>query len=247
MNISTVFFDLGSTLLYARDPWSPIFFEADKALVFALEKMDISIPYEEFKAEYGGFLNAYYLQRGIGVIEKTASVALKELLATRGRNDVPVTAIRQALDAMYAVTQKNWYLEDDAIPALKELRKRGLRLGIISNTSDDKNAQQLIDVHNLRSYFESIVTSAGCGIRKPDGRIFDIALNNLQVSPQEAVMIGDTLEADILGANLKGIYSVWITRRVKMIEEGELTIQPQAVISNLSQIPPLMTEIEEEN
>ena len=56
-------------------------------------------------------------------------------------------------------------------------------------------------------------------------------------------MVGDTLEADILGANQMGIYSIWITRRVTVPEEGELAIQPQAVITSLDQIPGLLADV----
>jgi FMN phosphatase YigB (HAD superfamily) len=59
-------------------------------------------------------------------------------------------------------------------------------------------------------------------------------------------MVGDSLEADILGANQMGIYSIWITRRVSLPDEGDLTIQPQAVIPTLDLIPGLLGEIEKE-
>jgi putative hydrolase of the HAD superfamily len=244
MRISTIFFDLGSTLVYSKDPWSPIFIEADQALTTALRKAGISLRGKASNTEYSGFLDTYYAERGDSVIEKTATGSLKEILVSEGNQDVADVTLRTALDSMYAVTQRNWYLEEDAIPTLEILRQRGLRLGLISNTSDDKNVQQLIDRFCLRSYFECIVTSAGCGIRKPDGRIFQMALNHFQVPPQGVMMVGDTLEADALGANLKGIYSVWITRRVTLPGEGELVIQPQAVISSLAQIPGLLTELE---
>lgn len=246
MHLSTVLFDLGSTLLYSKDPWSPIFIEAERALISSLRDRGISLTYGKFQTKSGGFLDSYYAQRGSGVIEKTAGVALQELLASIGIKDAPETTIRSALDSMYSVTQKNWFLEQDAIPTLEVLRKDNIRLGIISNTSDDWNAQYLIEKHGLRPYFEIVVTSAGCGIRKPDGRIFDIALNHFQIPPGEVMMVGDTLDADILGANLKGLYSVWITRRVSLPEDDELTIQPQAVVSTLSQIPTLLAELEED-
>ena len=116
---------------------------------------------------------------------------------------------------MYSITQQNWYLEADAIPTLKTLREQGYRLGMISNTSDDKNVQQLVDRWELRPFFETIITSAGCGIRKPDERIFRLALDHFGVPPEQVAMVGDLLEADILGANQMGIYSIWITRRVQ--------------------------------
>lgn len=244
MPIKIVLFDLGSTLLYSRDPWPPIFKMADRALTDVLQQAGIPIGSEAFYSECGGFLDAYYAERGKGTLERTTAVSLREFLAGKGFKSVPEATIRAALDAMYAITQQNWYLEEDALPTLATLRQRGYRLGMISNTSDDKNVQQLIDRHGLRPYFEYIVTSAGCGIRKPDGRIFQMALDHFQVQPEAAAMVGDTLEADILGANQMGIYSIWITRRIEIRQDGELAIQPQAVVSSLVQIPDLLEEIE---
>ncbi len=179
-------------------------------------------------------------------IEKTTFSVLSELLQQKGFQDIPASVVRAALDAMYSITQQNWYLEADAIPTLKTLREQGYRLGMISNTSDDKNVQQLVDRWELRQFFETILTSAGCGIRKPDERIFRLALDHFGVPPEQVAMVGDTPEADILGANRMGIYSIWITRRAQVPEEGELTIQPQAVITTLDQIPGLLADIENE-
>ena len=177
-------------------------------------------------------------------IEKTTFSVLSELLEQNGFRDIPALEVRTALDAMYSITQENWYLEADALPTLKILREKGYRLGMISNTSDDKNVQQLVDRYDLRPFFDSIITSAGCGIRKPDQRIFQLALDYFGVPPDQTAMVGDIPEADIFGANQLGMYSIWITRRVSIPDEGELTIQPQAVITALDQIPGLLAEIE---
>jgi HAD superfamily hydrolase (TIGR01662 family) len=244
MKLITILFDLGSTLIYSKDPWPPIFREADRALADVLQESGIPLDSESLYTEFGGFLDAYYAERGDSTLEKTTAVSLREFLAGKGFQDVPEKTIRAALDAMYAVTQQNWYLEEDALSCLETLRQRGYRLGMISNTSDDKNVQQLIDQRGLRPYFEYIVTSAGCGIRKPEGRIFQMALDHFQVRPEAAAMVGDTLDADILGANRMGIYSIWITRRAGFQEEGELAIQPQAVVASLGEIPSLLEEIE---
>ena len=127
---------------------------------------------------------------------------------------------------------------------LETLKSRGYRLGLISNTSDDNNVQGIVDRWGLRPFFETIVTSAALGIRKPDVRIFQVALDRFRVQPEAAAMVGDTLDADVLGANQSGIYSIWVTRRVQIPEEGELAIQPQAVVTALSQIPDLLAEVE---
>lgn len=247
MAISTILFDLGSTLLYCKDPWPPIFRVADQALIQVLQKAGIQLDGQQFISEFSGFLDAYYADRGMGTVEKTTFSALKEILANKGFPDVTADTIRAALDAMYAITQQNWFREDDTLPTLQTLRERGYHIGLISNTSDDKHVQQMLDRWELRPFLEYIVTSAGCGIRKPDIRIFQMALDHFKIPSAEAVMVGDTLDADILGANRLGIYSIWVTRRVQSSSDKELAIQPQAVVSALSQLPGLLTEIEQDH
>ncbi len=246
MTISSVFFDLGSTLVYSKDPWPPIYEQADRALVEVLRRAGLEIDPAAFYTEFGGLIRSYYDSLTDDNLEKTTFTLLRELLSGKGFPNVPDAVLRSALDAMYAVTGRNWFLEEDAIPTFETLKSRGLRLGLISNTSDDNNVQTIVDRWGLRPYFESIVTSAALGIRKPDPRIFQAALDHFQVRPEEAAMVGDTLEADVLGANNSGIYSIWITRRVQVMPDGELTIQPQAVVSLLSQIPDLLAEVEKD-
>jgi FMN phosphatase YigB (HAD superfamily) len=160
MLITTVLFDLGSTLIYAKKPWEPIYVKADSARISSLHLSGIPVKAEAFVSEYGGFINSYYACQGNNHTEKTAMVALQEVLESEGFFDTPKEVLRSALDAMYAITQMNWFLEDDALPTLDQLRKRGLRLGLISNTSDEKNVQHLVDRWNIRSYMDFLITSA---------------------------------------------------------------------------------------
>jgi HAD superfamily hydrolase (TIGR01662 family) len=245
--IRAVFFDLGSTLIYSKDPWPPIYEQADRALLEALGRGSVFIDPAAFSAEFGGFIRSYYENRSDDNREKTIMAVLGECLQRKGFRDVADHVMRTGLDAMYAVTQRNWYLDEDTIPTLETLHNRGYTLGLISNTSDDKNVQQLLDRDNLRPFFETIVTSAALGIRKPDTRIFKAALDQVKIDPGEAAMVGDLLDADILGANHAGMYSIWITRHVHHTQEGELTIQPQAVVPALQQIPGLLAEIENDH
>jgi HAD superfamily hydrolase (TIGR01662 family) len=240
-NLKVIFFDFGSTLIYTKNPWPPIYEQADRALVGVLQHAGIPLDIRAFSSEFESFLDNYYAERGSSTIEKTTLSVLSEILATNGFRSVPKPTLREALDAMYAVTQQNWYLEADAIPTLEILRERGLRLGMISNTSDDENVQQLLDWWGLRPYFENVITSAGCGIRKPDERIFRLALDQFNVPPEQTAMVGDTPDADILGANRLGINSIWITRRVTGLDP--LPARPDAIVSTLSEIPSIITTI----
>jgi HAD superfamily hydrolase (TIGR01662 family) len=235
--INTIFFDFGSTLIYTKDPWPLLYKQADQALLESLQDSSIRIRPQAFSRKFGTFLDYYYADRGTGVIEKTAMVMLRNILAEKGHKHLPDSTLRQALDALYAVTQKNWYLEEDAIPTLRELKERGFRLGMISNTSDADNVQQLMDRFALRPFFENVVTSADCSIRKPDGRIFHLALQHFNIGASQAAMVGDTPDADILGANRLGIFSIWITRRANGLNLA--SAQPDAKVETLREIPDL--------
>jgi HAD superfamily hydrolase (TIGR01662 family) len=242
--IKVVFFDLGSTLVYSKDPWPPIYERADRALVDALSSSGIRIDLADLHTGSGGFLGTYYDNNTRDNVEYTTFNLLREMLSQKGYRNNPEPILRAALAAMYAVTQQNWYPEEDAISTLESLKNLGYHLGLISNTSDDKNVQGIVDRWRLRPLFEAIVTSAALGIRKPDPRIFQVALDHFRLPPQAAAMVGDLLNADVLGANQSGIYSIWITRRVQLPDEGELVIQPQAVVTALQQIPALLADIE---
>lgn len=243
MKISTVFFDLGNTLVYAKDLWSPIYAQADRAMVAVLQHGGIPLDERAFTSEHGGFIESYYQKQFEGDIEPTSIAVLREILRQKGFPGIPEALLREAMDGLYTITGKNWLREEDAIETLDTLKSQGYRLGIISNTSDDNNVQEIVDRQGLRPYFEYIVTSAALGIRKPDGRIFKAALDHFQVLPASVVMVGDLLPTDILGANRMGIYSIWITRHAHHPEEGELAIQPQAVVSTLRNIPVLLDEV----
>jgi len=242
--IGVVLFDLGSTLVYSKDPWPPIYEQADRALSEVLGRAGIEIDPAAFYTEFGGFIRSYYDKPAEDNIEKTTFIVLRDILSRKGFQAVPDPVLRAALEALYAVTQQNWYLEEDAIPTLETLKSRGYRLGLISNTSDDKNVQGIVDRWGLRPFFETIVTSAALGIRKPDVRIFRFALDRFRIQPEAAAMVGDMLDADVLGANRLGIYSIWITRRAQVLPDGELATQPQAVVTALHQIPDLLAEVE---
>jgi HAD superfamily hydrolase (TIGR01662 family) len=239
-----IFFDLGDTLMYDKDPWDPIFPRADAAMRKSLAKAGYPLA-ENAYGDFKTIFDLYYHRRTNTLKEETTVQLLRELMKKQGASP-PDPVLFAAMEAMYTVTQKNWYVEEDAAQTLEALKGMGYRLGIISNASDDENVQELVDKGQLRPHFEFILSSAACGIRKPDAHIFQLALEHFKVSPEKTAMIGDTLSADILGANQLGIYSIWVPRHAQTPPEGELAIQPQAVVSSLSEVPKLLTELEEE-
>jgi putative hydrolase of the HAD superfamily len=242
-DIDVVLFDLGKTLMYSKHSWSGVFVRAYSALCNVLSNANPSSIINISPDDFQTCINKYYDQRNIDLIETGAFTILKEFLISKGYLNIADEILRQALDAMYAITQTNWFLEDETISTLSTLKNKGYRLGLISNASDDKDVQQMIDRWGLRPLFEFILTSAACGWRKPHPLMFRTALNHFSVLPHQTAMVGDTLTADISGAENLGIYSIWITRRVQLPDEDELPVQPQAIIPNLAELASLLDDI----
>jgi HAD superfamily hydrolase (TIGR01662 family) len=241
--IRAVLFDLGGTLMYARDPWPPIFEAADLALAESLCAQGLQIDCGKFPRELRARLNQYYLQREQDHYETTYLFILRELLEEKGVQGTDDEILRPALDCMYAVTQSNWLIEDDALLTLRLLESAGYRLGLVSNAGDNKDVFQLVERFGLEPYFDFILTSAACSYRKPHPRIFELALAHWGISPREAVMVGDNLLADIQGAHDAGLYAIYVRRRAGARGEEIELFQPDGEVSALAQIPYLLSEL----
>ena len=246
MLIRAVIFDLGNTLMYpiASDLWPEVIQRGNQALMDHLCDLNILTECDTFMFDFNQRLHQYYDERDKEMVETSTFLVLKELLAEKGYTNVPDSVIRESLDAHYAVTQKNWQLEDDAIDCLDTLQQEKYKLGLVSNAGDHRDVLQLVEKFGLESYFEFILTSAGCGYRKPHQTIFQLALENVNAPAENVAMVGDTLNADILGANQVGMYSIWITRRTDFPPDKTLPIQPRAIIKSLGELPNLLRELE---
>jgi putative hydrolase of the HAD superfamily len=98
----------------------------------------------------------------------------------------------------------------DASPALDELANLGQRRICVSNW--DYALGEVLGRCGLADRFDAVVTSAAVGSRKPDPRIFRVALDAAGCSAEEALVVGDTLEEDIAGAGAAGIPALLIDR-----------------------------------
>ena len=237
--IKAVLFDLGGTLIYFDGDWVEVAAAANRELYLYLQQQGLRVDAQRFLDEFRARLEEYYLERDTEFIEYTTTRVLRTLLADLGYPELAGDTLAPALKKLYAVSQAHWKLEEDALPTLEKLRSAGYRMGVISNASDDADVQVLVDNAGIRGYLDFALSSAACGIRKPNPRIFEIGLEFWRLPPGEAVMVGDTLGADILGARNAGITSIWITRRSDKSgnRDHAATIQPDAQIETLAELP----------
>ncbi len=243
--IEAVLFDLGGTLIYFDGAWPDVMQSANQELLSHLQEQGLKVNAESFVAEFRRRLEEYYAQRESEFIEYTTALILRTMLADLGYRDISPELLRPALKRLYAVSQAHWKTEKETLPALQALHEAGYKLAVISNASDDDDVQTLVENAGIRPYFDFVLSSAACGIRKPNPRIFELALQRWGLSHQQAAMVGDTLGADILGARNAGLYSIWITRRADTAgnRDHDDTIRPDATIATLAELPPLLKRL----
>lgn len=211
----TLFFDLGNTLLYSLDPGDENIKIACVHAAAAFAELGYLIRPNDLAAAHYHNLTRYYAIRDGDHIEHSAEQIFIQTLEEFGFTDLPAKDIHAAIQAFYAYTQSNWYLIDGIPELLGKLRQKGHTLGLISNASSIQDVLTQLQSHRLSDFFTSVNISAAIGFRKPRREIFEAALKNAGVEAGDAVMIGDTFIADILGAKRMGMRAVWATRYAK--------------------------------
>lgn len=128
---------------------------------------------------------------------------------------------------------------------LAELKQRGYKLGVITNTVTSREEHVRIALRKIdcEKYFGAVVTSVDVGCNKPEKKIFSIALKRLGVKPKEAMMVGDRIKTDIAGGNRIGMKTVlfkWNKRYPEKITSQEE--KPTYVIKSLKELIKLVAK-----
>ena len=157
------------------------------------------------------------------VIER-AQTSPKPIVSAAEDYGVNVPAWRHDLEVLYP----------DSKEVLQRLSQK-YKIGIIAN--QDFGTEQRLTDFNVHQYINLVIASAEEGVAKPDLRIFQIALDRADCKPEEAVMIGDRIDNDIIPANKIGMTTVWIKQgfgsyaEPKTVEE-----QPDYIVNSLAEI-----------
>lgn len=112
------------------------------------------------------------------------------------------------LDALLAALRFRAFA--DAAPALAALRRRGVRLAVVSNW--DVSLPGVLDAAGLGEALDAVLTSAQVGAAKPAPAIFAAALAAVGVGAAEAVHVGDSLDHDVAGAQASGLRAILLRR-----------------------------------
>lgn len=107
-------------------------------------------------------------------------------------------------------------LRNGVSEVLRKLQERGYRQAVLSNTavSDSDSAKRMLVKLGIDIYFDHVYATASeldpSKPGKPDPAVFHSVLQTMDVSPDKAVMVGNTWDTDIVGANRSGIHALWL-------------------------------------
>ncbi|WP_342515230.1 HAD family hydrolase [Sporosarcina sp. FSL K6-1522] len=138
--------------------------------------------------------------------------------------------------------KKHPFLYEETFSVLDKLKGR-YKLVLLTNGSPSLQQTKLEITPEIAPYFDHIVISGAFGRGKPDLSIFQHVLEICDVAVEEAVMIGDNLMTDILGASRVGMSSVWINREDKELAEGST---PTYEIDDLENLFPILETLAKE-
>ena len=213
--VDVVFFDVGHTLMHDDPPVPEVFTRVARRFGHDITVRDV----EPCMADVNAYYQAEYLRDGdFWCVHERAVQIWLDMYAMMAdycgfRENVP--ELTQAVYDEYLLAE-NWSVYPDTLACLKGLKRRGFRLGIVSNWA--ATLDELMRAMGLLPYFDDVVASAAVGYRKPASTIFEVAMERMEVRPERAVHVGDLVEADGDGAMGAGIRPV-IIDRLNRIEE----------------------------
>jgi len=225
--IRAVAFDYGNTLTWSGMPlnWQQFY---PAALTAALKAADVNITPAKLQAGAKILLkyNTRVNERDWEVTSDTVFTELFEEWGITARS-----ALQPAKDAFYSFFFTKTEVYPEAESVLKELKKKNIKIGVLSNTAYGADKEYLIgSTPQINQYFDVFLASTEVGFRKPHTKGFLQLLRALQVPAGECLFVGDE-PVDVIGANKTGMVSVLINRSTEKHDYGQ-----KYTVSSLTEI-----------
>ena len=200
VEIKAVILDFGGTLSMGDLDAEPY----HESLMAILTARGLPIGMAELKRALRSNLQELAKVRDRG-LERTFEAVYSDFLG-----DLGIYPDLELLEELHEAFRANY--KTDYLPCvegvLKELSSRYM-VALLSNTMSD-HPRVLLKRSGYDRYFDYILCSRDVGVRKPNPEVFKIVLRELGARPEETVHVGDSVEADMVGARDAGITGVWI-------------------------------------
>jgi putative hydrolase of the HAD superfamily len=148
--------------------------------------------------------------------------------------------VEEASNAFRSARRRTQLVDPNAEAVVKDLA-RDHRLALVTNGAPDVQREKLSHTA-LASSFDVTIISAEIGVGKPDPRIFEAALAGLDLAPEDAAMVGDSLARDVAGAHAAGLRAIWIDRGTGENVPTPAPV-PDARITTLREVRPALAAL----
>lgn len=230
--IKAVFFDLDNTLCNSDTAWNIAVGDTFQRFI----KHEPKVSEETFTKEWTAVHQELFQQLDSGKCSM-AKVRDSRFPFLFNKLNLPSSKISEELNDFLCTRYiTNLCLFED-VTVLEELQS--YHVGIITNGAHDEHTDsQLSKVRylGLNERIQSLTISDEIGVRKPKCEIFKVACERAKVKLNESVLVGDSIENDIVGANRAGMTSILIDRKMKVSYPKIVDGQPDISISNLYDI-----------
>jgi len=247
MKYNTVIFDLGFTLVTFDNFTIQSYLNTlnrglDEMIQYLLEQKILTDP-SSFKSRFKKIRNQNFELSLVNNIETPTDSTLNQTLESLNLPELDPEIARKAILIYHSTEGTFWKVRSDVAPLLKYLTAKKFKLAVLSNAPFHDGILYILEANKLTKYFKVIATSAQIGFCKPDRRCFEYVLNKLKSTPEHAVMVGDDLKNDILGAQQLGIKTIYMKKNFKITPTGDPeNVIPDGEISNLTEVVPIIDE-----
>jgi putative hydrolase of the HAD superfamily len=229
-DIKTVLFDLDDTL---HDDTYAFTTAADEVAreVAAEHGIDALALKDAYIAEAEGFWQRLTKEQVQVKLSQLRTTMWQNALGTVGLRD-PQLAERSAVN--YNIYRKKYFSPfPDALDLLKELKARGMKLGLLTNGVSETHHEK-IALLQISQYFDALFLADEVGMVKPDPLLFAHACRKLESSPSVSAMVGDRYDRDIAGAIEAGLYSIWVNVRNEEVPRG--APPPDVIVREIGEV-----------
>jgi putative hydrolase of the HAD superfamily len=232
MPIQAVLFDMFDTLMLIEKDHAFYAPSLKRAHSFLVEN-GVAVEFAVFRDAYIKARDALYVEADARLEEPHFNLRIAKAMESLGYSfDVHSEVVAGATNAFCEGFMEYVRIDDHAKSALETLHGQ-YKLGIVSNFAIPECVDKLLERHGLDKLFDVVVVSGAVNKRKPSPEIFEKALEQLGVSAEDTVFVGDTVDADIEGAKKAGMKAIYIERRSQKEIEN---VCPDQTIKGLGEL-----------
>ena len=243
--ITSVLFDMGGTLedIYVDE-------RSEREAIEKLQSMltsfglDPGVGYEELKARVDAGWVRYGAYRDSCDVElKPVNIWCDYVLTDFAFSREMLAPHCEQIAHMWEITHYHRALRPKVGEMLQGLKSLGMKLGIVSNTAALYQVFDILEEYGIRDYFQDVTLSSVTGIRKPDPNIFQVAMRQLQSTPEQSVYVGDTVSRDIIGSKRAG-FAVAIQIGSQLTKEKDKGVrrefEPDYMVEDIYEVYPIV-------